>query len=214
MEITLSKVKSFVVKPVPFKHIHYFVVKNHYSGRCNGCIADYSFALYDKDKMIGAAFFGRLAMANQWKRFSDRPEGVLELRRLCCIDDTPKNTESYFIGKMLRWLKQNTKTSVIVSYADEEYGHKGTIYKASNFEYWGHSKGAGVILYKGRKYHDKAIRTKYKGELKPFARELKDALENGEAVKKETAGKHTYVYRLNEPGVYDDDMLDNLNMDL
>ena len=40
----------------------------------------------------------------------------MELRRLVCIDDTPKNTESYFIGKTLRWLKHNTDVEVVVSF--------------------------------------------------------------------------------------------------
>ena len=53
----------------------------------------------------------------------------MELRRLCCIDETPKNTESYFIGRTLRWLRKNTGYKVVVSYADTHHGHEGTIYK-------------------------------------------------------------------------------------
>jgi hypothetical protein len=150
----------------------------------------------DGDTIIGASFFGRMAMAGQTKRFSENPEDVTELRRLCCIDATPKNTESFFIGGMLRWLRKNTNLKFVVSYADAEYGHGGTIYKASNFEYWGFKKGSKVIIYNNKQYHDKAIRTKYKDKLKPFAQELKDALDSGLAHYKETKGKHTYVYRL------------------
>jgi hypothetical protein len=146
--------------------------------------------------MIGAMFYGRMAMANQWKRFSDNESDVIELRRLCCIDDTPKNTESFFIGSTLRWLKKNTDKKIVVSYADEEYGHTGIIYKASNFKLEGKRKGAKVIIFNGKKYHDKTIRTKYKGELKPFAKRIKEALENGEAIYKNTSGKFCYVYNL------------------
>ena len=56
--------------------------------------------------------------------------------------------------------------------------------------------GAKVIIYNGKRYHDKTIRTKYKGELKPFAKKIKLALEVGEAHYKKTMGKFTYVYRL------------------
>ena len=141
-------------------------------------------------------FYGRMAMANQWKKFSDKPENVIELRRLCCIDDTPKNTESYFIGATLRQLKKDWGEGVVVSYADKEHGHSGIIYKASNFKMVGEIKGAKVIYWDGKRYHDKTIRTKYKGELKPFAKRVKDALESGEAYYKKTAGKYTYVYDL------------------
>ena len=188
--------KSWEVRRVERKDVRDFIEKWHYSGNINGCIADYCYALYDGDVMKGAMFFGRMAMANQWKRFGDCPEDVIELRRLCCIDDTPRNTESYFIGRALRLLKKDWGGKVVVSYADKEYGHQGTIYKASNFTMTREIPGAKVIMWEGKRYHDKAIRTKYNGELKPFAKRLKKALEDGEAHYKKTAGKYTYVYEL------------------
>ena len=190
------KVKEFKIERCERKDIVKFIEEHHYSKSINGCMTDYCFKLTNGFEIIGAAFFGRMAMANQWKRFADKESDCIELRRLCCIDDTPKNTESYFIGGMLRWLKKNTDLKVIVSYADMEYGHEGTIYKASNFQCLGKKAGAKVILWNDKQYHDKAIRTKYKGELKPFAKRLKEAIENGEAIYKKTAGKITYVYKL------------------
>jgi hypothetical protein len=186
---------NFIVKKVSRSDICFFIETHHYSKSINGCIADYCYALFDGDKMIGAMFFGRMAMANQWKRFSDKENNVIELRRLCCVDDTPKNTESFFIGRALRLLKKEWAGSVVVSYADKEYGHSGIIYKASNFKMVGEIKGAKVILYNGRKYHDKTIRTKYKGQLKPFALEIKNALLTGNAEYRKTDGKYTYIYK-------------------
>lgn len=189
-------VKNFIVKRVQRKDITGFIEKWHYSGSINGCISDYCYGLYDSENLIGALFYGRMAMANQYKRFSDTESDVIELRRLCCIDETPKNTESYFIGRSLRLLKSDWQKGLVVSYADKEHGHSGIIYKASNFQELGPIKGAKVIVYNGKNYHDKAIRTKYKGELKPFAKRIKDALLNGEAFYRQTAGKHTFVYKL------------------
>ena len=189
-------VKSFRVVYCERVEIEDFIVKNHYSGSINGCDTAYCFRLMDGSQIIGAAFFGRLAMANQWKRFGDNAMDVIELRRLCCIDNTPRNTESYFIGSMLRWLKNNTHHKIVVSYADEEHGHIGTIYKASNFQYLGKQKGAKVIVYNGKQYHDKTIRTKHNGIVKPYGQKIIDALSVGQAFYKETAGKHTYIYRL------------------
>lgn len=189
--------EGYYVKQVTRKDVKDFIEEYHYSGNINGCIADYCFALYSPDnEMVGAMFYGRMAMANQWKRFSDKPDNVIELRRLCCKDDTPKNTESFFIGKTLRMLRKLWGKGVVVSYADKEYGHEGTIYKASNFKMIGEIKGARVIIYNGKRYHDKTIRTKYKGKLKPFAEKIKNALETGEAYYKNTAGKYTYIYKI------------------
>lgn len=190
--------EGYYVKHVSRSDVRDFIELNHYSGNINGCIADFCFALYNEsNEMVGAMFYGRMAMANQWKRFSVIPENVIELRRLCCVDDTPRNAESFFIGKTIRMLKRLwRKDGVIVSYADKEYGHKGVIYKASNFKMIGEVAGAKVIYWNGKRYHDKTIRTKYKGELKPFAKRVKSALESGEAFYKKTAGKYTYVYNL------------------
>lgn len=161
-------------------------------------MSDYCFKLMDEGEIIGGMIYGRMAMANAWKKYGEKQDDVIELRRLCCIDDTPKNTESYFIGSTLKWLLKNTEIKTVVSYADPEYGHEGIIYKASNFQLIGRTAKGKVIIYNGKKYHDKAIRTKYKGELKPFARRLKKALEDGEAFYKKTEGKYIYTYDLDK----------------
>jgi len=191
-----TSVKSYEVRRVERRDIAAFIEQWHYSGSINGCIANYCFSLHDGSQMIGAMFYGRMAMAGQWKRFAERESDVIELRRLCCIDDTPKNTESFFIGATLRWLKRNTTHKIVVSYADAEYGHTGTIYRASNFKLEGKRAGARVILFRGKRYHDKSLRTKYKGALKPFAARIKVALETGEAVYAATAGKFCYTFAL------------------
>jgi hypothetical protein len=191
-------VKNFQVRLVDRSEITEFIENWHYSKSINGVKSSYCFGLYDDNKLIGAMLFGTVGMANAWKKYAENESEILELRRLCCIDDTPKNTESYFIGKCLRYLKKETSIKYIVSYADTNHGHRGTIYKASNFEYKGMTNSGRVImrLSDGKQYHDKTIRTYYKGKLKPFAQKIKDQLENGEAVYKKTTGKHIYFYTL------------------
>jgi PhoPQ-activated pathogenicity-related protein len=193
----VSELKKWKVKRVHRSDVRDFIERHHYSKSINGCIADYCYALYNTaDVMVGAMFYGRFAMANQYKRFSDCIEDVIELRRLCCIDDTPKNTESYFIGKSLKLLKQDWGGKIVVSYSDIEYNHTGTIYKASNFEQLESIKGARVIISNGKKYHDKAIRAYHNGKLKPFAIKLREQLDEGIAYYKKTKGKNTFAYYL------------------
>ena len=189
-------VKQFKVELCDRKDISDFVEENHYSKSINGVISDYCFKLLREDKIIGAMIYGRVAMAGAWKKFVNNADDLIELRRLCCIDDTPKNTESYFIGKTLKWLAKNTDLKVVVSYADTMQNHNGTIYKASNFKHVGMTPKGRVIDWNGKIFHDKTIRTKYKGELKPYAKKVKEALETGDAIYKTTTGKHTYIYIL------------------
>ena len=189
-------VKDFNVLVCDRKDVKQFIEKWHYSKSINGIMSSYCFKLMNNNEIIGAMIFGKLGMANAWKKYAENAEDVIELRRLCCIDDTPKNTESFFIGACLRWLKKNTNIKIIVSYADPEYGHSGIIYQASNFTMIGKTSPGKVIIWNDKKYHDKAIRTKYKGELKPFARRLKNAIESGDARYVKTTGKNIYIFKL------------------
>lgn len=192
--LELNKNLPFVIRRCTRKEIEPFIEKWHYSKSINGVRDTYCFKLMSNGVMIGAALFGALGMAGNWKKFGEFESDVLELRRLCCIDNTPKNTESFFIGRCLRWLKQNTDVKIVVSYADPNHKHVGTIYKASNFKFAGMSQGGRMIKYDGWYYHDKAIRSKYKGKLKRFAIKLKLALEEGSARYVECLGKYCYVY--------------------
>lgn len=200
-ENTPKSPKDYHVKLVERRDVRDFIEKHHYSHNINGLISDYCFAMYDKENnMVGAMIYGKMAMANQWRKYAVNENSdhnsVIELRRLVLVDDTPRNSESYFIAKTLKWLKKNTNVEVIVSYADPNYGHEGIVYKASNFSYLGKTSAGKVIMYRGKKYHDKAIRAKHNGEFKPFAVELRQALENGEAEYVKQVPKNIYVYYL------------------
>lgn len=193
----IGAVRDYRVVLCDRKDIVSFVEHWHYSQNMNGLTIDYCFKLLDTEgNMIGAMVYGKIAMANVWKKYADVESDLIELKRLCCIDNTPKNTESFFIGGTLRWLKRNTSIRRVISYADMTYSHEGTIYKASNFSRVGMTAKGRVIIYNGKRYHDKTIRTKYKGNLKPFATEIRDALEDGRAKYVDTLGKHVYIYEL------------------
>ena len=113
------KVTDFTVEPVPRSAIQKFIEKWHYSHSINGVQQTQCFALFDNMKMIGAMIYALPSMKATAAKYNPiNPLRCWELRRLCCIDDTPTNTESFFIGKTLRWLKRNTDAEVIISYSD------------------------------------------------------------------------------------------------
>ena len=125
---------DYTVVPCERNEIVDFVEELHYSHNLNGVTSTHCFKLMDGSDLIGAAVFGWLAMANQWKKYVDSQEKLVELRRLCCIDDTKKNTESYFVSRCMKWLKKNTRVERVLSYADPEFNHMGVIYQALSFE--------------------------------------------------------------------------------
>lgn len=190
-------VKSFTVSLCERSEIKDFIETWHYSKSINGLKSNYCFKLEDANgQLIGAMLYGQIAMAGVWKKYAAAESELIELRRLCCIDATPKNTESYFIGKTLKWLKKHTGIKTVISYADETYGHTGVIYQASNFTKSGVTSPGKVIMYNGKKYHDRAVRVKYNGSLKPFALHLKNMLLAGKAHYEITKGKFIYIYKL------------------
>lgn len=174
-----------------------FIELNHYTHNINGVLSTYCYKVIEhgSSTIIAAALFGKPAMVGQADRYTTNPETLLELRRFVAIDQTPRNFESYVLSKMFKDLK-SIGIDTILSYSDPEQGHTGTIYKALGFTYLGQAPTQRVIQYQGKLYHDKSIRTKYKGQLKPFAQRLKDALLSGEAVYNKVQGKHRFLKKL------------------
>ena len=195
-------VTDFTVEYINRKALVSFTEKHHYSHNVNGIQSYHHFGLYTEGnfglpKMIGAMMYAMPSMPATAAKYNPiNPSRCMELRRLVCIDDTPKNTESYFIGKTLRWLKQNTDIEVIVSFADQHYGHAGTIYKASNFEYLGETAAGQVLMVDGREMHSRSLNQKDR----PYGRELKRRYDEGDEniFFKKRKPKHIYTYYLNK----------------
>jgi hypothetical protein len=57
-----------------------------------------------------------------------------ELARLYCLDEIPRNAETWLIGQSVRYIKAHNKdVRHLLSYADPSAGHRGTIYQAANW---------------------------------------------------------------------------------
>jgi len=186
---------DLVIGEVTRQEVKDFIETNHYSHNINGVMSSHCFAVYHEGRMVAAAIFGLCAMAGQHKKYAENATDIIELRRFVAIDETPRNFESFVLARMIKQLKDKYKG--IVSYSDPEYGHLGIIYKALGFKYMGQLPPQRVIVVDGKRYHDKTIRTKYKGELKPFAKRIKMQLESGEAHYITVQGKHRWFYQLN-----------------
>jgi len=124
------------------------------------------------------------------------PDRCWELRRFVCIDDTPKNAESYFISQCHKWTRQNTNIEVIVSFADLEEGHSGVIYKASNFHYLGQTSGGSKLMVDGVLRHNRSLNQ----SKRTFGRTLKRRYLAGDkdVYQVKTKPKNIYVYYLNK----------------
>jgi len=196
------KVTDFTVELVQRNAIANFIEKHHYSHNVNGIQSYYHFGLYRDGKfglpeLIGAMMYAIPSMPATANKYNPiNPDKCYELRRLVCIDDTPTNTESYFIGQTFKWLKKNTDIEVIVSFADAEYGHTGVIYKATNFECLGTTAPGRKLIVDGKEYHSRSLNQ----DKRPYGRELKKRYDAGDEniFWKDTKSKYIYVYYLNK----------------
>lgn len=188
----MSEVKNFYIDEVPLDVAKEFVKTWHYSGSLPGC--KYYFGLFYVSQLIGVAAYGEPAMRNQAKCYGCD----IELRRLCLIDDTPKNAESRFLGLTLRALKRKGVRAVL-SLADPEHTHTGVIYKASNFEYLGVEKGGGsrLIIIDGQEIHSRSAWAKYGTS---GIRSLQDLLGVHRVQGRNKQRKYVYRYTLNSCG--------------
>lgn len=168
-----------------------FTKKNHYSGK----IARYTriwAGLYHKGTLIGVMQLGTPCSKNAEQCYA--PKGkLIELKRLCLVDEAPKNSESWFIGAVLRHMKKYTGYTHVLSYADLEEKHEGTIYKASNFDYLGKTKFTNKVMI----HNDKKIpiRTAYNKKL-PLYKEIRAGIVKGTSYLKATKAKNIYVYNM------------------
>jgi len=108
-------------------------LKRHYLGKRPGvCVC--SLRLRVKGVPCGAIVFA-LPPPETETRYRCT---VWELARLYLLQDLPRNSETWFIAKAIEHVKQcHREVGCLVSYADPEAGHAGTIYKASNWIYDG-----------------------------------------------------------------------------
>lgn len=136
---------NYTVELIDKKIAKDLIIKNHYSHKWTSC--RYALGLFDGGDLIGVAIYGFPVGRQVVKSISPIlcNNDVLELTRLWIDDSGPKNTESFFIGKTFKWLRNNTNVKVLVSYSDPMYNHKGTIYQATNWIY----QGNGTMLVKG-----------------------------------------------------------------
>src|SRR5208337_2140169 len=87
--------------------------------------------LLQKDTVIGCIVFA-LPPRETMRRYG--VSLAWELARLFIEDGTPKNAETWFVSRAIKWVRSNRPDVLcLVSYADPSAGHQGTIYKAGNW---------------------------------------------------------------------------------
>ena len=167
--------------------------KYHYSGSYRAT-SQLIYSLFRNGIEVGVALFGHVNSMRAAKKYGN----CLELKKFCLIDNTRRNTESYFLGSCIRDIKRNQKDiKGILTYADPNHGHSGVIYRASNFTYLGQGKKNRFYHNDdGNEIHERAMyqRSSKTNQYLPSAVKLQKMKNTGELTPKMHEGKHIYFF--------------------
>ena len=186
-------VKEMRVIPIPVKEARKYIATFHYSATMPDSTR-FVFAGYLGSRLCGVICYGMGCGKNQYTAlFPDIENGhYIELTRLWCPDDMPKNTESRLISQSLKQLPPEIE--IVISFSDESKQHSGTIYQATNWHYVGVNNGGKMLAKDGIEKHPRLLgiyRMRHP-ELKDMPTEELRKLLGYEYV---PAGrKHKYVY--------------------
>jgi hypothetical protein len=146
------------VGEISYDQVKQVLADAHYTGK--PASTSVRLGLWINEELAGVITYGTIPRPNSRAICGPGHQTeVLELTRLALYDWAPHNTESWFIGQSFQYLRENRPDiTILISYADERYGHVGTIYQATNWIYTGASTGDVVYLCEdGRTLHPRTV---------------------------------------------------------
>lgn len=112
-----------------------WMIHRHYLGKWPG-VSTALFALCRDGVPVGCVVFAEPPRETE-RRYGCK---TWELARLWVDDSEPRNTESWFLARVVALVRRLCPTvRCLVSYADPSVGHQGTIYRAANWQEDGHT---------------------------------------------------------------------------
>ena len=160
-----------------FEDFHYR--KGHMGGGISQC-----FAMLMNNELVGGSVLGK-------PRHESKYENCIDIRRMACLDDAPHNSESWFLGSILKYFLANTNYTGVLSYSDLTVGHIGTIYKATNFVETGKTSPTKYVEWKDKVYHMRSLTID-----RPYSYEMRKAVRDGTAIIKTGEPKIIWMYDL------------------
>ena len=176
--------KKAEVLPCDYSRVRTIFRDYHYKGEKIGGGILQCFGMLYGGRVVGAAVIGA-------PRHEAKYPGAIDIRRMACVDESPRNSESYFISRIIKWIRKNTDATCVLSYSDLTQGHSGTIYKAANFECVGETSATVYVEWNGSTYHPRSLSIE-----RPYSHELRKAIASGDAKVKTGLPKKIWIYNL------------------
>jgi len=169
------------------KAIKYACINFHYAKSIPVNTFGYS-VFNNKDEWCGVALFGTGASPQIGKQYNLKQGQVIEFVRMAL--NGKQLITSEVLAKSIKLIKKDLPlVKLIVSYADQEQGHNGIIYQATNWYYLGEVKSPPIIEGK----HNKSMGGSIGAARKILGREPNVYLPKA---------KHKYIYPLDKSLIF------------
>lgn len=149
-----------IVKRATKEAVKYACLKFHYAKRVPQSV--YSFNIYEDGEWCGTIIYGYGASPNLAASVGLHHGEVLELVRVA-LNGKQRCTSECVAASLKAVHKAAPEVKIVVSFADMDQNHYGTIYQATNFIYLGEHgvKNAAEYIIHGKKYHNKTIHDRH-----------------------------------------------------
>ena len=179
--MTVRKVNSSVGK-MPCLEWHY--LKSHPPA------ATHTYGVYEGDSFRGVIIFGMPVARSAHVKFQLEPNQCRELLRIALRGHEQPLTIA--LGKAVKLLKKESpELELLISYADPDAGHVGTIYQAASWIYVGKSAPVQWLEIHGEVVHPRTIFSRYGTDS---IKKLKGVDEDAKRVPR--SRRHKYVLPL------------------
>lgn len=175
------------------KAVKYACMRFHYAKRPP--IAPIGFSVFEAHEWCGVILFNRGNIAIE-KPYILSKGSVLELIRMALNGKQSSTSKALALSlKLLPSIAPLTK--LVVSYADQEENHKGTIYQATNWFYEGEVKSVPLWIHPktGKRVHNRNVTGSGIGNA--FGKKQK-LYKPDELIRKEQKPKHKYIYPIDK----------------
>ena len=177
---------DLLVAPCSYKAAKYAVMNWHYSKRMPKSRQEY-YGAWEDTEFIGAVIFGKSVTPHLGKKYNLTSWTCAELTRVAL--STHLSPVSQIVTCAIKQTKtHNPGLRLLISYADPNVGHEGTIYQAMNWVYVGRSASIVQYYFRGAWRNDTRL-------FKMFADSphLRDGIET-----RSLDGKLEYLYPLDK----------------
>lgn len=132
---------KLIIREISYDIAKRMIMTNHYSKKWNSGFGKINIGIFKNGLLQGCAVFGNLMNPSSHTKITKLgSDSVVELNRLWISDKLKKNAESVLISSSFKIIKSEYPyVKYVQSFADGRLGC-GTIYKATNFKYFGYNK--------------------------------------------------------------------------